>query len=203
VFRFLYGTAAAVGDDVNHFVADHNPMLAFAARATSSFPVAFPPVCLDDVLTELTPAGTSGTGADRFRGFFSRYHAERFDKVFFADGGDLDNKPFGPLLDVLPLRRAALPVARKILYVEPDPGTPERPSTDPIRPTIVQNALAAGLLPRVETIGAEVQAVRDFGQLVQSREAQYGVVKKALQHALGRLGGEPALAGRPAPAPPR
>jgi hypothetical protein len=34
------------GDGENHFAQEHNPFLAFAARATSAFPFAFEPVCL-------------------------------------------------------------------------------------------------------------------------------------------------------------
>ena len=39
----------AYGDGLNQFAGPYDRMLAFAARATSSFPFAFAPITLDDI----------------------------------------------------------------------------------------------------------------------------------------------------------
>jgi patatin-related protein len=49
VFHFVYTTPYASGDSRNDFSRRHNPFLAFAARSSSSFPVAFAPMRLGDV----------------------------------------------------------------------------------------------------------------------------------------------------------
>lgn len=49
VFHFVFGEAQADKGRRNDFVPRHNRMLAFAARATSAFPVAFRPAQLADI----------------------------------------------------------------------------------------------------------------------------------------------------------
>ena len=49
VFHFLYAAARASGARRNDFERENNGFLAFASRATSSFPIAFEPMTLADV----------------------------------------------------------------------------------------------------------------------------------------------------------
>jgi len=46
-FRFVYGRGRY--GSPNDFTSAYNPMLAFASRCTSSFPVAFEPMKLEDI----------------------------------------------------------------------------------------------------------------------------------------------------------
>jgi predicted acylesterase/phospholipase RssA len=130
VMRFVYATAHATGSDRNDFVGNDG-MLAFAARATSSFPFAFEPVVLEDSL-QVDPGFQQDFG--RWGKAFFREYDERgaiFQKYAFADGGYLDNKPFTHATDALRRRRADLPVERKLVYIEPDPGgVPTFPNQD-------------------------------------------------------------------------
>ena len=95
------------GDGENHFASEKNPFLAFAARATSAFPFAFEPACLQ------------GDGAD-WEQFFPDY-GRGFAARGFGDGGYLDNKPFTHAIQALSQRSSDLPVARKLMYIEPSP----------------------------------------------------------------------------------
>ena len=80
----------------NDFRREMNPFLAFAARATSSFPFAFEPMRLADAGESpdpgrFFPAYVSGSGAD-------------YSLRAFGDGGYLNNKPFSYAISELPRR---------------------------------------------------------------------------------------------------
>jgi patatin-related protein len=161
VLRFVYATEDATGDERNDF-ADNDDLLAFAARATSSFPFAFQPVILRDV-DEAAPGGVDRIveSGERYFGDYVREDAS-YERFAFADGGYLDNKPFTGATDALRRRRADLPVIRKLLYIEPDPARP--PTTDPReaqpRPDALSNVAAALVgLPRTESIREDIAAL--------------------------------------------
>jgi hypothetical protein len=85
----------------------------------------------------------------------------------FADGGDLDNKPFGFAIDTLSRRHADYPISRKLLYVEPAPEHPEDLLDKDERPDFVENALdALSTLPRAETIREDLQRLNERNRLV-------------------------------------
>ena len=97
------------GDGQNHFASEKNPFLAFAARATSAFPFAFEPACLE-----------GGGAAEQFFPDYGNGYAARG----FGDGGYLNNKPFTHAIQALSQRSSELPVTRKLMYVEPSPDQP-------------------------------------------------------------------------------
>ena len=90
--------------------------------------------------------------AERWRPFFADYQvpgnstADDYAGRPFADGGYLDNKPFGYATDAL-LLRANVPVRRILLYVEPAPelleATARADDTAPV--DALQNVEAAVL----------------------------------------------------------
>ncbi|MGW3916546.1 DUF3376 domain-containing protein [Streptomyces sp. NPDC005070] len=88
------------------FIPANSEVLVQAARATASFPVAFPPV-----------------------GDFSmiqyRVHPKpSFDDPsgFVMDGGVLNNAPFAPVLEAISRRTLDVPVRRVLVYVVPSAG---------------------------------------------------------------------------------
>lgn len=160
VFRFSYGTAETTGEQHTDF--EHlDLMLGFAARATSSFPMAFEPVLLGD-LEALEQSGDA-VPLERFFAGDSR----RAQEVAFADGGYLDNKPFSYATEALRSRRADVPVTRKLIYIEPHPikeGVEQPRPTDRRgrtrdRPDVIGNVAASMTLPSHETIREDVAAV--------------------------------------------
>ncbi|MBA2935718.1 patatin-like protein [Sphingomonas sp. CGMCC 1.13654] len=99
--------------------------LAFAARATASFPGAFPPfrVCeLDEVL-----AGREQPwlGRDAFLSrALPRHHAAgHAETATLIDGSVLANAPFRPAVDALRNRPARREIDRRFVYIDPHPGT--------------------------------------------------------------------------------
>jgi len=170
VFRFAYAAAQAVGDDANDFAWRDNPLLAFAARCTSSFPVAFPPARLGD----LDDAATDQRRPDaaRLRRLFRCWNdddpAASVGVRAFGDGGYLDNKPFSQATSTLARRRADLPVVRRLIYVEPVPEHPERADDPTATPDAIENAKAALLtLPRYETIREDLAVVVERNRLIE------------------------------------
>jgi patatin-related protein len=147
----------------NHF--GDNGGLAFAARATSSFPAVFPPVSIADI--------SAATGADLTpleQRCFRIYELNDDDPktTYFVDGGVLDNKPFGYVIETIIARRPAeAEVARKLLYIEPDPhgiATSEGGES----PNTFHAAIGAlTSIPRSEPILDNLLEVQEHNELVR------------------------------------
>ncbi len=121
VLRF----AAAPGDTAD-FGAAATPDLAFAARATSSFPGAFAPVRADSFAAECGVPPFRDTLSARFVHPYDEAEAKAAD-AWFVDGGVLDNAPFDLVVSAISRKRAETEVLRRLVYIEPDPGRPLAP----------------------------------------------------------------------------
>jgi patatin-related protein len=98
-------------------LGDANDLI-FAARATASFPGAFPPFTvkeLDHVLHE-DKRGWPGRNA-----FLARSLPGREDTILI-DGSVLANAPFRPAIGALHSRPARREVDRRFVYIDPKPG---------------------------------------------------------------------------------
>ncbi len=169
VFHLRKAPAAGSEKPVNHFDPDYNPFIAFVARSTSSFPVAFEPVQLEK-LTEWK---------DLWRGFFKPIRSSQqgkgsdgFGSRVFADGGYLDNKPFSYAIQTIMARHTDHPVDRKLIYIEPSPEkisekspSPKENSVEP--PDASENALKAFTLARYETIRQDLQLLKERNRLIE------------------------------------
>lgn len=149
------------------FRAELTPFLAFAARCTSSFPFAFEPMSVDDALrlARLRPGG-GGVEVSGWRGYLKGLSADdlasgQWQRRAFGDGGYLDNKPFSYVVDALSWRLSALPMERKLIYVEPTPDHPERErQVFDAKPDALENAVdALTRIPQYETIREDLEAV--------------------------------------------
>ncbi len=123
------------GGHADDFGAADNPLLAFSARATSSFPGAFPPIDLENMADNLRKIGrTAPDFAAVEKRFFRPYTllGEKPGNTSFIDGGALDNYPFDHAIAAIERRPAASQVERRLLYIQPDPGAElEAASGDP------------------------------------------------------------------------
>ena len=161
------------GDGANHFVQEHNPFLAFAARATSAFPFAFEPATLQD-----------GGAAQFFPDYVNGYATRAF-----GDGGYLNNKPFTHAIQALSQRSTDLPASRKLMYVEPSPDIVE--SNNPTcPPNFIRNTIDALVtLPREETIREDLQRVIERNRLIQRVREITSHVDEDVREFVGRVGG--------------
>ncbi|MFC7334797.1 patatin-like protein [Rhodocista pekingensis] len=125
LFRFEYRRPAE-GEGVTDFDLDSVPGLAFAARATASFPGAFPPAQLPQLDRALAAAGLDWPARARFlEACFPAPEAGGDPaQASLIDGSVLNNKPFAAALAAIAGRPAFREVDRRIVYVDPNPAPP-------------------------------------------------------------------------------
>jgi patatin-related protein len=205
VFHFEYGTEYARGDRAHDFERADNPFLAYACRCTASFPFAFEPMTLADIdaVVACEPFGwyqqqKLDSTSERWSKHFRDYgEARYFQRRAFADGGYLDNKPFTWATRNLRRRRRDIAVDRRLIYVEPDPGSraavpndaagggapPAQPEVED-RPDALANVRAATLsLPRKETIREDLADLLDRNRAID----ELGRVRRSVERATNEL----------------
>lgn len=187
------------GDGRDQLDERHNAALAFAARATSCFPGAFPPVNVENVTEILRPQGWPGDFPNRFARI---YGLSRLDvsKRYFIDGGVLDNRPFQVAIDAVVAKPAETEVDRRLLYIEPDPYAPApaaegaAPEAElPAVPGMIQTVWRGlSTIPRNEPILSDLLRIRSHNQSIDEME---GIVDAAYQDV------ERAVDAHPSPPP--
>ncbi|ODP39471.1 patatin-like protein [Sphingomonas turrisvirgatae] len=102
----------------------HAAELAFAARATSSFPGAFPPATVGELDGVLAERGMAWPGREHFleHALPRQYAANAVDKAALIDGSVLANAPFRPAIDALKERPARRQIDRRFVFIDPSPG---------------------------------------------------------------------------------
>lgn len=126
VLRFSYRRNAR-GAVESQFDLDNAPALAFAARATSSFPGAFPPTRIVEMDKLLAERGEIWPRREEFLAInFERYRQWNIDPTTacFVDGSVLNNRPFREAIGAIRGRPAYREVDRRLVYIDPDPAAP-------------------------------------------------------------------------------
>ena len=96
--------------------------LAFAARATASFPGAFPPVNVAEIDRVLAERGRAWDTRAAFLKRILPGHGDETETAVLIDGSVLANAPFKPALDALRDRPARREIDRRFVYIDPKPG---------------------------------------------------------------------------------
>ncbi|MGN7159847.1 patatin-like protein [Sphingomonas sp. SAFR-052] len=98
--------------------------LVFAARATSSFPGAFPPFRVGELDAALADRAVEWPGRDAFlRRVLPRQSAVGMaEQATLIDGSVLANAPFAPAIDALRERPARRQIDRRFVYLDPAPN---------------------------------------------------------------------------------
>lgn len=101
--------------------AAERPALLLAARATASFPGAFPPASIGEIDRRLAETGRSWPERAQFAA--AQLASDRApEDIALIDGSVLNNAPFGPAIQAVRLRAAHREVDRRFVYVDPNPG---------------------------------------------------------------------------------
>ena len=136
------------------------PALVMAARATASFPGAFPPLMVGEIDGLAAERGLDWPGRDAFLRRIMPVHAREggIDGVALIDGAVLNNRPFAEAMAALRNRPARREVDRRFVYIEPHPATatPARPHAPGFFTTIFA-ALSA--IPREQPIRDNLAAI--------------------------------------------
>lgn len=135
------------------------PELVFAARATSSFPGAFPPATVSEMERVLVGRGEGWSNRDAFLRKELGLDEAATARHCFVDGSVVMNKPFAPVIDVIKDRPATRKVARRLIYVDPSPvedrGGMARHADTPGFFRVILASLAH--IPRNEPIGDDLK----------------------------------------------
>ena len=118
------------GDVISDFDLDGVPALAFAARATSSFPGAFPPAQIAEIDRLLARRGIAVAAPaelhrPQLRGLPAAQRRSRRRSIF-VDGSVLNNRPFRQAIAAIRGRPAYRQVDRRLVYIDPDPARARR-----------------------------------------------------------------------------
>jgi patatin-related protein len=179
------------------------PDLAFAARATSSFPGAFPPFTvgeLDEVLAERNIDWL--TRADFLKRILPRqFAANQADKAVLIDGSVLANAPFRPAIDALKERPARREVDRRFVYIDPSPGVKIRLGSGNEKPGFFQTILGAlSDLPRQQPIRDNLDAIAERSGQIDRMRGIVTALRPAVEEEIEQLFGHTLFLDRPTPA---
>ena len=180
-FRYVQYTGGRAESD---FDEAHIPGLVFAARATSSFPGAFPPAQIGEIDQCLVARRESWpTRAEFIASNFKPQLAAGSDpaKASFIDGSVLNNKPFGEAIASLRGRPAYREVDRRIVYIDPDPegGHLEAGGVAPGFFHTIRGALSD--IPRNQPVRDELESIHQFSERVR----QYQQIVSATRPHVG------------------
>jgi patatin-related protein len=173
VLHFGYRQFAS-GEHKSDFSRDNAGALAFAARATSAYPGAFPPAQIREIDAVLAAAGRTWPGRAAFVDHnFLPYSRAGLDPeaTSFIDGSVLNNKPFAEALDALRTRPAYRQVDRRLVYLDPDPVQPSPPVSGRLPGFFATLKGALSDLPRNEPIADELESLARFNDRVRKMRA--------------------------------
>jgi patatin-related protein len=167
-------------------LADSNvPGLALAARATSSFPGAFPPVQLSNLEQLLAKRRLDWPGRQKFFAANFKEHVRAGvdpENTSFLDGSIVNNKPFSAVLNMVRERPAYRDVDRRLIFIEPDPERSSPPPGGDV-PSFIRTLEGAILeIPMRAPIYHELARVQEFNETTERMRA---VLKAAYPELAG------------------
>jgi len=158
---------ALSGEIVSEFETGDAPALVFAARATASFPGAFPPATIAEMDRILEARGRSWPSRRRLieeKLAIADPRQTANAGGYFIDGSVVMNKPFSPVIHALGNRPASREVVRRIIYVDPNPHR-EAAQRDQGTPGFFRTILTAmALIPRNEPIADDLMAIQEWNE---------------------------------------
>jgi patatin-related protein len=191
-FRYRRRASGAVESD---FDLDNAPALAFAARATSAIPGAFPPARILE-MDQLVRARSAAwpRRAEFLARNFEPYVRLNVDvaSVPFIDGSVLNSRPFLEAITAIRGRPAYREVDRRVVYIDPNPR-PGRSSSHHGMPgffATLRGALSE--IPLAEPVTDELHWIARFNE--RARRLR-GIIDSARPH-ISRLVAEVVTVGR-------
>jgi patatin-related protein len=160
------------GELISEFDTDYVPALVFAARATASFPGAFPPAAIAEMDKVLARRGRRWPSREIFikeKLFADRYDADTIlggtGNGYFIDGSVVMNKPFSPVIRALGNRPATRQVVRRIIYVDPNPRRDGHVHSENGAPGFFRTILASlAVIPRNEPIADDLMGIQIWNE---------------------------------------
>jgi patatin-related protein len=180
------------------------PELTFAARATSSFPGAFPAFMIAELDGVLADRGAewASRGAFLRRALPRHAAADAAETAVLIDGSVLANAPFRPAIDALDERPARRQVDRRFVYVDPSPGMKFRLAGEGSGPPgFFQTILGAiSELPRKQPIRDNLEALAERSRRIERMRAITAAIRPQVEAEVEALFGRTFFLDRPTPA---
>lgn len=184
----------AEGQTIKSELDDSNiPGLGFAARATSSFPGAFPPISFSDLTAYLKHKKMPWPSKQAFfaKNFPNQIHNEEaLNTMSFIDGGVTNNKPFGEALEAMEDRAAHREVDRRVIYVDPMPDR----ATDRLndhgeeKPGFFRTILSSlAEIPRNEPIYDDLQDIAERNKEARRMESVYATIEAEVRQLVDNM----------------
>ncbi len=186
-FKYLKHSDGEIISDFDH---SHIPGLVFAARATSSFPGAFPPVQINEIDRVLKERGEDWPHredfiARKFKTMIGLGHSPLTSS--FVDGSVLNNKPFAEAVAALPDRPAYREVDRRVIYIDPAPEEPAR-DQDGTLPGFIPTIMASlSDIPRNEPVRDELAEINVIGQQIHLYKEVVRATRPNIQRAVEKI----------------
>src|SRR3954470_5967678 len=178
------------GEVESDFDLDNAPGLAFAARATSSFPGAFPPAQIAEMDEGVAQRGGTWPRREAFLAKSFRHHLDAGvdpAMVSFIDGAVLNNRPFQLAISAIHGRPAYRQVDRRLVYIEPHPAPPAMPARR--RPPGFFATLRGAMsdIPASQPVTDELGWVIDFNDRVRRLRAIIDSARPQISQLVGKL----------------
>jgi patatin-related protein len=182
------------GPEENDFALANAPALAFAARATSSFPGAFPPAQIRemDALVERRGAAWPDRAGFIARNFAAHVQAEIDPATAsFIDGSVLNNRPFHEAIAAIHGRPAYRQVDRRLVYIDPDPASSAAPVRREAPGFFATLKGAMSDIPRNQPVTDELGWVFAFNDEVRQLNAIIDGARPSIHRLLARIIADP------------
>ena len=176
------------------------PELAFAARATSSFPGAFPPFTVGELDQVLKERRKSWPGRKAFlaRVLPRQSATNSADKAVLIDGSVLANAPFRPAIEALRQRPAKRQVDRRFVYIDPSPANKIRLGAGGAAPGWFQTILGAlSDLPRQQPIRDNLEAIAARSSRTERLRGIVETIRPTVEAEVGAVFGDALDRERP------
>lgn len=179
------------------------PELAFAARATSSFPGAFPPFTVRELDSVVAARKMEWPTRNAFlqRVLPRQYASGMAETAPLIDGSVLANAPFRPAIDALRERPARRQVDRRFVFIDPTPnvrfdlyGVP----TD--EPGFIQTIIGSlSELPREQPIRDNLEALEARSERIERTRTIVGQIRGEVEAQVEALFGYTLFLDYPTP----
>jgi patatin-related protein len=181
------------------------PELVFAARATASFPGAFPPFRVGELDAALARRGQGWPGREAFLARALPRHAAigEVEAAVLIDGSILANAPFRPAMQALRNRPARREVDRRFVYIDPKPGIRSvrlagGGDTEP--PGFFATVFGAlSDIPREQPIRDNLEAIEGRSSRIRRLRRIVDAMRPEVEAAIERVFGSTLLLLRPTP----
>jgi patatin-related protein len=174
--------------------------LAFAARATASFPGAFPPFSVREMDEVLRNRKRLWSGRDIFLRRTLPGH-DKPEQAILIDGSVLANAPFEPAIMALRNRPARREVDRRFVYIDPKPGVRSvrltKAGADQL-PGFVSTIFGAiSDIPREQPIRDSLEAIEARSSRIRRMQRIIEAIGPSVEQAIEALFGRTFFLDRP------